>query len=83
MSMDEWDLDEGGNLRMGPVTGWDTASAPMLGLLRLRYALTETEFETGGRAVQVHLTPVQLRTLSQDLLQMADRIDAQNLGTRQ
>ena len=83
MAIEDWDTDDSGNLAVYPVVGWDTAIAQMIGLVRLRYARSETEFESGGVPVQVHLTPVQLRTLSQDLAQMADRIDAQNLGTRQ
>lgn len=81
--MKEWDTNAEGNLAVFPVIGWDTAIAPMIGLLRLRYAPSAETFEAGGVPVQLHLTPVQLRALSADLLQMADRIDAQNLGTPQ
>ncbi|WP_416464001.1 hypothetical protein [Sphingomonas sp. VDB2] len=81
--MDDWDTLPNGNLAIYPVVGWDSAIGQMIGLLRLRYARSESEFESGGVPVQIHLTPVQLRMLSQDLSNMADRIDAQNLGTRQ
>lgn len=81
--MDDWDLNEDGNLAAYPVMGWGTRSAQMIGLVRLRYARSETEWNAGGVALQLHLTPVQLRQLSQDLQRMADRIDEQNLGTRQ
>ena len=81
--MKDWDRQPDGNLAIFPVVGWDSAIAQMIGLLRLRYARSEQEFESGGVPVQVHMTPVQLRKLSQDLSQMADRIDAQNLGTKQ
>lgn len=81
--MDGWDTLPNGNLAIYPVVGWDSAIGQMIGLLRLCYARSETEFESGGVPIQIHLTPVQLRMLSQDLSNMADRIDAQNLGTRQ
>lgn len=81
--MKDWDLDQQGNLQVYPVIGWNTATAQMIGLLRLHYARSETEFEGGGVALQVHLTPVQLRQLSRDLQRMADHIDEQNLGTPQ
>jgi len=81
--MDDWDRTADGKLATGPVIGWSSATAQMIGLLRLRVAHSESEFEAGGRAIQVHLTPVQLRSLAEDLLRMADSIDAQHLGTRQ
>ncbi len=80
-----WDLRPNGNLLIGPALGWDTAIAPMTGMLRLRYAHSEEQFETGGVAVQVVLTAVQARMLSEDLRKMADTLDADNLseGTKQ
>lgn len=81
--MDDWDRTADGNLASGPVIGWSSATAQMIGLLRLRVAHSETEFEAGGRAIQMHMTPVQLRQLARDLLRMADSIDAQYLGTEQ
>lgn len=81
--MKDWDRLPDGKISTYPALGWDTAILQMIGLLRLRYARSESEFEAGGVNLQVHMTPVQLRQLSQDLLRMADRIDAQNLGTRQ
>lgn len=81
--MDEWEKTPEGNLLCYPLIGWDSQIAPMLGLLRLRYARSEEEFEAGGVGLQLHATPVILRQLSQVLSLMADRIDAQNLGTKQ
>lgn len=83
MAVEGWDVDDEGNLRIGPLIGYDIATQRMLGLVRLRYALSEIEFETGGRPVQMHMTPVQARALGQALLRMADTIDAQYLGTKQ
>jgi hypothetical protein len=78
-----WTKNAEGNLVLYPLIGWDTAIAPMIGLLRLRYAQSEEEFEAGGVSLQLHATPVVLRQLSQVLSEMADHIDAQNLGTKQ
>jgi hypothetical protein len=82
-SMKDWDTNPDGNLAVSPVMGWDTAIGGLVGLLRLRYARSETEFETGGVGIQFHMTPVQLRQLADDLSRMADRIDAVNLGAKQ
>jgi hypothetical protein len=83
--LSHWDLRPNGNLLIGPAIGWETAIAPMTGMLRLRYAHSEEQFETGGVAVQVVLTAVQARMLSEDLRKMADTLDADNLseGTKQ
>lgn len=83
MGTDDWDKTPEGNLLIYPLIGWDTGIAPMLGLLRLRYATSEKEFEAGGIGLQLHATPVVLRQLSQVLSAMADHIDEQNLGTKQ
>lgn len=81
----QWDQRPDGKLLIGPVLGWDTALAPMTGLLRLRYAHSEDQYESGGQALQVVLTAVQARALGQALLRMADALDADNLprGTSQ
>nr|WP_314471104.1 hypothetical protein [uncultured Sphingomonas sp.] len=83
--LDHWDKRDDGNLLIGPAIGWDTAIAPMTGLLQLRYAHSEEQFERGGAAIQVVLTAVQARQLSEDLRRMADQLDADNLprGTKQ
>lgn len=83
--MKDWDTRPDGNLLIGPALGWDTATAPMTGLLRLRYAHSEDQYEAGGVAVQVVLTAVQARQLSEDLRKMADELDEDNRphGTKQ
>jgi len=85
LSLKHWDTRPDGNLLIGPAIGWDTAIAPMTGMLRLRYAHSEDQFEAGGTAVQVVLTAVQARQLSEDLRKMADTLDEDNLphGTQQ
>ena len=83
MALNGWDTRPNGDIAVAPTLGWQTAIMPLNGLLRVRYAETEQQFESGGVALQLVLTPVQLRQLSADLLNMAERIDAQNLGTEQ
>lgn len=84
-NVNHWKKRPDGTLLIGPAIGWDTAIAPMTGLLQLRYAHSEEQYETGGEALQVVLTAVQARQLSEDLRRMADRLDEDNLpkGTRQ
>jgi len=81
----EWELRPDGNLLVGPVLGWDTALAPMNGLLRVEYAHSEEELKAGGKAVQFVLTAAQARELSVLLARLADAMDAENQGpgTRQ
>ena len=81
----DWDTRPDGTLLIGPALSWQTAIAPMTGMLRLRYAHSEDQFESGGIAVQVVLTAVQARSLSEDLRKMADALDEDNLprGTSQ
>ncbi len=78
-SVDHWDKRTDGTLLIGPAIGWDTAIAPLTGLLQLRYAHSEEQYEAGGAALQVVLTAVQARQLSEDLRRMADLLDADNL----
>lgn len=84
-TVDHWDKRPDGTLLIGPALGWDTAIAPMTGLLRLRYAHSEEQYETGGVGLQVVLTAVQARQLSEDLRRMADALDDDDLprGTKQ
>jgi len=83
MAVKDWDTREDGNLDIERLIAWETAKMPMNGALRLRYARNEREFETGGIALQLLLSPVQLRSLSSALANLADALDADHLGTRQ
>lgn len=83
MSVQHWDLRPNGDLAVHPCLGFETATAQLTGLVRLIYAENEQQFESGGVALQLAMTPVQLRSLSQGLLKMATAIEAQPLGTKQ
>lgn len=80
MALKDWDLNEQGDLAMGALMGFETATARGEGLMRLVFAMTQEEYENGGRAAQVHMTVRQLRGMSQALTDMADTLDAQAKG---
>lgn len=83
MDLKRWDLRPDGNLAVQPLLAFETATAQMTGLVRLQYAENEAQFAAGGIAVQLAMTPVQLRDLAAGLLRVAEAIEAQPLGTRQ
>jgi hypothetical protein len=83
--LEHWDVRPDGNVLIGPVMGWKTAIMPMTAMLRIQYAYSEDQFRTGGEALQMALTAAQARSLSEDLRQIADRLDADTAagGTKQ
>ncbi len=75
--MNGWKTNEDGSFAVNPVVGWSSATFMngMAGGLRLEYALN---FElTRTDAVQLVMTPAQVRELSGVLLEMANRMDEQ------
>jgi hypothetical protein len=71
------DLEIGadGMVATRPVLGWTTAPvAGMSVILRLNYAETPKELETGGRHLQVIMTPQQCLELAETLTKQARRI---------
>lgn len=83
---DEFDLDGAGNIRLNPLVGYSTGTAAgMLCILRLEHVSSELDLRSGKtQALQLGMTPVQCRELSQALLRLADAIDsADQAGTRQ
>lgn len=59
MSM-QLETDSKGNIVAKPVIGWTTASvAGMYVILAIRYIGTLEEIETGGKSLQLALTPQQ------------------------
>ena len=84
MAIKDWELDQGGNLRLAPVVGWDSAVGGMYGLLRVRFVRGEDQLQRGEfEAVQVGMTAQQARQLADDLRQMAERIEATDWGSPQ
>lgn len=78
--MKDWDTNPDGNLTAVPLTGWQIATMPMGGLVRVEYSETPNAHQ---RAVQIHMSGTQAKELGQALLRLAERIDAQKLGTAQ
>lgn len=79
-----WETRPNGQVRTGPLTGWEFHIHPMAAIFRFEAAMSEDQLRTGDReALQVVLTASQLRLLATDLLKSADRIEEQPLGTRQ
>lgn len=76
MSIDHWDKLPNGNIETFPFLGLETAPTATFGLVRLRFATTEAQFESGQHeALQLTMTPVQLRQASAALLRMAEHIE--------
>jgi hypothetical protein len=70
-----FDLDDEGNVKSSPLTGWDIVSVAGTALIaRLKFADSFEEFQTGGRAVQLLLTPHVALDLAQELTKQAQRI---------
>lgn len=75
MGIEQLETDADGMLITRPVLGWVTM--PVMGmsvLLRLQYAETPAELETGGRRLQVLLTPQACLHLADELTKQARQI---------
>ena len=83
MPFEDWDKRPNGDVAVHPFLGWETAVTPLAGLVRLQYAEDEAQFEAGGIGLQLTMTPIQLRSLSEALLRMADKIEAPHSGPMQ
>lgn len=72
----DWELNEKGDIRFSPVTGWATTllKSGMAGGLRIKFAtdISETAFS----AHQFIMTAKQIRELGEMLTRMADDLDA-------
>lgn len=77
MADDSLELDEAGMIIVRPVLGWTAApvTAETTVILRIRYAETPAEIQTGGRALQVAMTAPQALELA-ELLARQGRIAA-------
>ena len=69
------ETDRNGQIIAKPVIGWTTATvAGMSVILAIRYIETLAEIETGGKSLQLALTPQQCLQLSETLNKKAKRI---------
>jgi hypothetical protein len=75
------ELDAAGNIILKPVIGWTTGVAEIAVILAVRYADDLASLETGGKQVQLLLTPPQALELSEKLTTLANKIlNAPNSG---
>jgi hypothetical protein len=72
---DDLEMNKDGTVKTRPVLCWTIASvAQMSVLLRIHYAETPAELKTGGRSIQVILTPGQALDLAQSLAKPATHL---------
>lgn len=74
--MKGWDIDEKGNVKAFPVTGWSTAifKGGKAGGLRFNVAMDKSL--KNQRGVQLVLTPAQVRKLAEMLADFAEKLEA-------
>ena len=71
----ELDKDASGNVILRPVMEWITGTAAETGvILAIRYLESPEQFQTGGKRVQLVLTPQQCLALSETLTKLANNI---------
>jgi len=69
--LNEWEKDKSGALIARPLLGWGTIGATdgASGVLRLEYAMQSTPKERA--ALQLHVSPTQVRELAEGLTRLA------------
>ena len=84
MAIVDWNKNEDGNITASPVVAWDAVIGGMYGMLRIQFVNSHDDLERQEfHAVQIGMSAKQARTLAGDLLQIADKLDAQQWGNRQ
>ena len=69
------ETDSDGNIVSKPVMGWVIAPfAGMATILRIQYATNQAELQSGGRWIQLALTPEQSLQLAERLTTLAKKI---------
>ena len=82
--MDDWETNSDGDVKLAPVTGWQAATMPMACALRLRFVETPEQLQTEDyQYLQLAMTGPQCAELGVLLLQKAEQIAKQPLGTKQ
>jgi hypothetical protein len=74
-AQNDLEMDNNGNIVTRPVLGWTTV--PAMGtavILAIQYAETPQELKTGGRRLQLVLTPQQAQELAATLTTQAARV---------
>lgn len=81
---DDWDTHPNGDIAANPLMGWSFAILPLACILRAEYAEQIGDIDARRpSAIQLAMSGPQARELGQALLRIADKIEAQPLGTRQ
>lgn len=72
------DLDDAGNIKTAPLMAFEThAVQGMFAIVRLEYAENEAQFRATSRpALQLTMTPAQLRALGLALQAAAERLES-------
>lgn len=82
--MEDWETLPNGDVKLSPLTGWQSAAAPMTCALRLRYVETEDQLQRADyQYLQLAMTGPQCAELGVLLLQIAETIARQPKGTKQ
>ena len=78
-----FEVDENGDLILKPLIGWKVAPiVESAVLLAVQYADSAAELETGGRSLQLALTPLQSLELAEGLTREVRRILANMFSTQ-
>lgn len=71
------EMNPDGSIKVVRPVGFSVALTENGGVLRLRYAATEADLETGAEtALQLHVTANQVREIGATLIQLSDEDDA-------
>lgn len=76
MSIGDWATLPNGDIAVNPLLGFETATFPMVGILRVEFADSPQDVaRMKGLHVQLGMTAAQARELGQALLRLADGVD--------
>jgi hypothetical protein len=74
--MSNWETDKDGNVVLAPLISFHAAPAgETLCVVRIEFARTQAQLAGGPEHLQLAMTPVQARTLADDLLKIAEKIE--------
>ena len=73
--MEDWDVDDEGNLKVHVFRGYESATAPGHVLLRMLYFKEGSETPNKPHGFQVTLTPDMARKFADDLLSNASQAE--------
>lgn len=84
MPIENWNMRDDGNIAVERLLGWEAASAPLTGLLRLETASVGEQSPSGARkGLQIEMTVGQMQQLAKVLQELAKRVETKASTTRQ